>query len=886
MNMQLKNKSRAQLLRIVAMALLLVLPATMAAQHRVIVKPDIVYTTQINTYRLGGLNVEPMQGFDEDVLRGYAGVEIGQRITVPGDDVTNILKNYWKQRLFSDVVISADSIVDDQIFLHVKLTARPRISKITYNGVKKTEREDIEQRLGLHEGNQVTPDMLDRARTIIQRYFEEKGYKNVTTDIKQTDDVAAQNAVLVEFNIDKHQKIKVKHIFITGVTGKDKRAIKKRTRRLKSAMKKTHEVNKLYNLFKAKKFIPEKYSEDLEALIKKYNEWGYRDAIVDHDTVTTFDEKHVDIHIDLTEGRKFYINDIEWVGNSVYNTSQLNRVLKMKSGDLYNQTLLSKRLHDDEDAVANQYYNTGYVFSRIVPVETHVKDDSISLEMRVDEGPQATLNKISISGNTRVYDNVIRRELRTKPGDLFSRESIMRSVRDLAQMGHWDPEKMEPDIQPNADNGTVDINYKLVPKSSDQVELSFGWGPTGIVGKLGLKFTNFSLQNLFNKDARRRMLIPQGDGQEFSISAQTNGTYYQQYNVSFLNPWVGNKRPNQLSVNFFYSKQTDVSSNYINSSYYRNYSNYLYGYGTSGGYYDSYNYYDPDKYVKLFGGTIGWGKRLSWPDDFFSFTAALTYERYMLRAWQYFIITDGDCNNINLNLSLSRNSTDNPIYPRTGTDFSASVSLTPPFSLWDGKDYKNLARNQQSATYSDEMQKKYRWVEYHKWKFKLRTYTALMGINKTPVLMTRTEFGILGHYNKYKKSPFETFYMGGDGMSGYSTGYATETIGLRGYENGCLTPYGYDGYAYSRLGLELRYPLMLGGSTNIYALSFVEGGNAWTDVKKFNPFDMKRSAGVGVRIYLPMIGLLGLDWAYGFDKVFGSRSNSGSHFHFVIGQEF
>ena len=854
-------------------------PLSAQTERKVIIKPDIVYSTSIQSYKIGGLTVSGVQLYDEDVLKGYAGIEIGQTINVPGEDITNILKNYWKQKLFSDVQILADSIVDDEIFLHVVLTARPRISKINYHGLKKTEREDIEERLGLHEGNQISPDGLDRAKIIIQRYFEDKGYKNVTTDIRQQDDVSAENQVILDFDINKNQKVKVKNIFFTGVTeGKEGK--------LKKAMKKTHESGKLANLFKSKKYIPEKYTEDKDHIIEKYNEWGYRDAIINTDSVVPLDEKHVNIYIDLTEGQKYYIKDIQWVGNSVYSTESLNRVLKIKSGDLYNQTQLKKRLNDDEDAVGNQYYNTGYVFSNINPVETNIVGDSVSLEMRVTEGPQATLNKVSISGNTRVYENVVRRELRTKPGDLFSKEAIMRSLRDISQMGHFDPEHMEPDIKPNQDNGTVDINYKLEPKSSDQVELSFGWGQTGIVGKLGLKFTNFSMQNLFNKNARRRMLIPQGDGQQFSISAQTNGTYYQQYNVSFLDPWFGGKRPNQLSVNVFYSKQTDVNSNYYNSSYYRNYQNYMYGYGTSGGYYDSYNYYDPDKYVKMIGASIGWGKRLRWPDDYFSLMAQLSFERYMLRSWQYFIITDGNCNNINLNLTLSRNSTDNPIFPRKGSEFTASVTLTPPYSLWDGKDYAHLAQNSKSSTYGKEMQEKYRWVEYHKWKFKLRTYTSLMGGNKPFVLMTRTELGILGHYNKYKKSPFETFYMGGDGMSGYSSGYATETIGLRGYENGSLTPYLQDGYAYTRLALELRYPIMLGGSTNIYALAFAEGGNAWNNIKNFNPFDMKRSAGVGVRIYLPMIGLMGIDWAYGFDKVFGSRSYGGSHFHFIIGQEF
>jgi outer membrane protein insertion porin family len=855
-------------------------PAARAATagDSVIVKPDIVYSTQQHTYILGGFVVDGVTNYDNDMLRSISELQDGQTLTVPGADITNVLQRYWRQKIFSDVVIAADSIVGQKIYLHITLKARPKISAINYHGVKKSQKEDIEQRLGLKVGSQISPDIADRAKIIIKRYFEEKGYKNATVDIVQKDDVSAAGEVIVDINIDRNEKIKVKHIYFTGVEQGD-------VKKLKKAMKKTHEVNKLVNLFRAKKFLPEEYKKDKGFIIDKYNEWGYRDALITSDSIVPYDDKHVDLHINISEGQKYYLRNVNWVGNTVFSTESLMRALKMKRGDVYNQTLLKKRLSDDEDAIGNQYYNTGYVFYNLNPVETNIDGDSIDLEMRIYEGQPATLNHVRISGNTRVYENVIRRELRTKPGDLFSKESIIRSVRDLASLGFFDQEKIEPDVKPNQESGTVDINYKLVPKPNDQVQISFGWGPTGIVGTVGLKFTNFSMQNLFSSK-NRRALFPQGDGQQLSLSAQTNGTYYQNYSFNFLDPWFGGKRPNSLSVSAFFSKQTDVNSNYYNSSYWNNYQSYLYGYGTSGGYYNSYNYYDPDKYVKIYGVSMGWGKRLRWPDDYFSLTAEATFQRYDLKQWQYFIITNGNCNNFNVSLSLTRNSTDNPIYPRKGSDFLLSVAATPPYSLWDGKDYKSLARDYRAASYQKEMQEKYRWVEYHKWKFKLRTYTALTGRDKCPVLMTRAEFGILGHYNRYKKSPFETYYMGGDGMSGYSSGYATETIGLRGYENGCLTPYGYEGYAYSRMTLELRYPLMLKGATNIYALAFAEGGNAWTDPKNFNPFSMKRSAGAGLRVFLPMVGLMGIDWAYGFDKVFGAKNNGGSHIHFIIGQEF
>ena len=557
---------------------------------------------------------------------------------------------------------------------------------------------------------------------------------------------------------------------------------------------------------------------------------------------------------------------------------------------LYNQELLTKRLgyemsKADDDAIANQYYNHGYVFNRIIPVETNVVGDSVDLEIRIREGKQATLNKINIIGNEHVFEDVVRRELRTKPGDLFNKDALMRSLRDLASMGHFDPEQLTPDIKQDEADGTVDITYKLSSKSTDKLEFSMGYGPMGVTGRIAVQFNNFAIQNFFKKGSARNFFLPQGEGQSVELAAQTNGRYYQQYSLSFMDPWFGKKRPNQLSVSLFYSKQTDVNSNYYNSAYYNNYYNRLYGYGTSSNYYNYADYYDPDKYVQILGGSIGWGKRLRWPDDYFNFSAMLTFQRYNLKQWQYFIMTDGNCNNLNLTLSLTRNSSDQPFFPRKGSDLALSVSATPPFSLWDGKDYANLANNTSSATYLQEMKEKYRWIEYHKWKFRFKTYTALTKADKCPVLMTRTEFGLLGYYRKHKPSPFETFYMGGDGMSGYSYNYATETIGLRGYDNGALTPQGMEAYAYTRLSMELRYPLLL-GNTSIYALGFLEGGNAWTSCSKFNPFDLKRSAGAGLRLFLPMIGMLGIDWAYGFDKILGSSRYSGSQFHFIIGQEF
>ncbi len=847
-------------------------------------KPVILYNGTPKKYEIADIKVTNIDNYEDYVLIGISGLAVGQTITVPGDDITSAIKRYWRHGLFSDVKITAEKIEGNKIYLFIHLTLRPRITDIRFNGVKKSEREDLQAKLGMAKGSQITPNLIDRAKIIIKRHFDEKGFKNAEVNIVEREDPANKEQVYVDVNIDKKDKVKVHKITIDGnsvLTDK----------KLKRVMKKTNEKGKLVNLFRAKKFINERYEEDKQKIIDKYNELGYRDAIIEVDSVTPYDEKTVDVYMKIYEGNKYYLRDITWVGNTVYPSDLLNEQLRMKRGDVYNQKLLNDRISNDEDAIGNNYYNRGYVFYHLDPVEVNIDGDSIDLAMRIVEGPQASISHVRINGNDRLYENVVRRELRTRPGDLFSKEALERSYREIAQMGHFNPENIKPDVQPNYENGTVDINWGLESKANDQVEFSAGWGQTGIIGKLSLKFTNFSFANLFRKNDNFRGFLPQGDGQTLTISGQTNGRYYQSYSISFLDPWFGGKRPNSLSVSAFYSVQTDVSSQYYNSAYMNNYYNYLSGYGNYyGGYYDNYeSYYDPDKSIKMFGVSLGWGKRLRWPDDYFTLMAELSYQRFMLKDWSYLYImlnngqymNTGNCNSLSLNLTLSRNSTDNPIFPRYGSEFTASLQITPPYSLFSKKDYSTYGKDNY-----EEAASMYKWIEYHKWKFKAKTYTALMDIQKCPVIMTRTEFGILGHFNKYKRSPFETFYVGGDGMTGYSYNYASETIALRGYENGSLTPYGSEGYAYIRLGAELRYPLMLENSTSIYALGFVEAGNAWTDVNKFNPFQLKRSAGVGVRIFLPMIGMMGIDWAYGFDKINGSTQYSGSQFHFIIGQEF
>ena len=846
-----------------------------------IVHPDINYAGTPRTLVIGGINVSGVEGYEDYMLSGISGLTVGQTIAVPGNEVTNAVKRYWKHGLFSDVSIGADSIVGNKIYLNIYLQTLPRVSEINYIGLKKSEREDMEAKLGLLKGGQVTPNILSRAKFLAKKYFDDKGFNNADISIMQRDDVTNKNSVILDVVVDKKQKMRVRDIIIDNNRALTNSKIKGGLFK-KGAFKKIHEAGKLGSLFKSKKFTPERWKEDKRNLIKKYNELGYRDAVIVKDSVWTVDDKHVSVYVKVDEGTKYYIRNITWVGNTVYPTDYLSALLGMKKGDVYNQTLMNKRLTEDEDAVGNQYWNNGYLFYNLQPTEMNVVGDSIDLEMRITENQQARLNHVRINGNDRLYENVVRRELKTKPGDLFSKEALMRSARELASMGHFDPEKVNPDVKPDPENGTVDINWNLQQKSNDQVEFSLGWGQNGLIGRVGLKLNNFSIRNLFNKNSERRGILPIGDGEVLSVGVQTNGRYYQSYNMNYSTNWFGGKRPTQFSIGAYYSKSTDLSSNYYNSGYMTNYYNYMYGYGNYT--YNNYeNYLDPDSYIKMFGASLGWGKRLRWPDDFFNLSVQLAYTRYMLKNWRYFLLSTGNANNLNLNFSINRTSTDNQLYPRKGSEFTASVSLTPPWSKWDKKDYQNLALDPQSSTYLAEQQEKYKWVEYHKWKFKAKTYTALSGGQKCFVLMTRVEFGILGSYNKYKKTPFETYYVGGDGMSGYTTGYAEETIGLRGYENGQLTPRGYEGYAYDRMSLELRYPFLL-GNTTIYGLGFVEAGNAWDETKKFNPFDMKRSAGVGVRIFLPMVGLMGIDWAYGFDTVFGKKG--GSQFHFILGQEF
>ena len=837
--------------------------------------PIIEYTMQRKTYEIADIKVTGADGYEDFVLIGFSGLAVGDKIEIPGDKITKSLKRFWKQGLFSDIKFKATKIEGDKIWLEIALQQRPRVSDVAYNGLRKSEQEDLEVKVGIQKGGQMTPDLADRAKKVTIKYLKEKGYHNANVQVLQFNDLNHPGYVKVAINVDKKDKTRVGQIYFIGNEALTHN-------QLNRAMKKTNDSH-ILNLFQTKKFVAEEFEKDKKLVLEKYNEIGYRDAIIVADSVvqSPIDSTRVDVYLTIDEGEKYYFRNISWVGNTVYPYDYLDAVLGIKKGDVYNLKELNKRLTEDDDAVAKLYTDQGYLFFNVDPVEVHIDNDSIDFEMRMYEGKPATINEINIVGNTRVYEHVVRRELYTKPGQLYSQSDIMRSLRELAQMGHFDQEKLVPDIQPNVEDGTVDITYQLETKSSDQIEFSLGWGATGLVGSLGLKFTNFAIQNLFNPKSYR--IVPQGEGQTFSINARTNGVYYTSASISFLEPWLGGKRPNSLSASVFFASQTGYSDRYY-QAYEDLYNNYYYNYN----YYGQSDYYqqlqeseaDPEKYLRTFGVSLGYGKRLNWPDDYFSFYGELSYQLYMLKDWPYMILTDGNSHNLALNLQLSRSSIDNPIYTRRGSQFTLGLKITPPYSLIKGTTDAQYAQMSNSE--------KYNLLEYHKWRFSGKVFTPLTPDAKM-VLMARAEFGYLGHYNKNAKSPFETFYMGGDGMSSYSS-YSTEYISMRGYQSGSLTPYdpavGRNmGYVYNKFTMELRYPISLEQNATIWALAYVEAGNCFADIKDYNPFNLKRSAGVGVRLFLPMFGLMGIDWGWGFDAINGSKQYGGSQFHFVLGQE-
>ena len=855
-------------------------PASATAPADTVYNPTVIYSPIPRIYEIAGISVTGIDNADDYSIIASSGLSVGERIEIPGTAISDATKRFWRQNLYSKVQIKVTKTVGDKAWLEIALRAQPRMSEIRFNGIKGGDRKDLNERLAMVPGQQITPNILARAKQIVENYYTAKGFKNVDVNVTQQPDLSKENQVIVNVNINKNTKVKVHKIYINGnqVLSDNK---------LKRTMKKTNENNNIFNIFKQKKFVESDYEDDKNRILEKYNELGYRDAKIVSDSVVKYNDDRVDVYLNVEEGKKYYISDISWVGNTIYSTDVLQQLLDIYPGDVYNQKRLNKRTQEDDDAVANLYLDNGYLFFQLVPIEENIVGDSIALQKRVLEGPQARVNRVVINGNDALYEKVIRRDLRVRPGELFSKNDLMRSAREIAASGHFNPETLDIRPEPNESDGTVDIVFNLEQKANDKIQFSFGWGQTGLTGQLALSFTNFSMKNLFYP-SRYKGIIPRGDGQTFSISAQTNAKFYQSYNISFYDPWFGGKRPNSFSVSLDYSRSTGVNSSFYNDNWNDAYLNSLWTQGSYYNNYNSYNYqnsYDPNKVIQLAGVSIGYGSRLTWPDDYFQFMASLQYRWYYLKNWEYIAyMQNGTSNSLGLTLSLSRTSIDNPYYTRRGSSFSLEFTATPPASLFGKKNWKQLSL---AANSGDTEAKKqlYRWIEYWKLRWKSKTYTPLTDPDGqyTLVLMTRADFGLLGSYNKYLKTPFETFYFGGDGMTGGYT-YATETVGMRGYENGQFTPNYYEGYAYAKGTVELHFPFILQPTTTIYGLVFAEAGNCWTSVKDFAPFNLKRSAGAGVRVFLSVIGFLGIDWAYGFDKVWGHRG--GSQFHFVLGQEF
>lgn len=864
---------------ILLLATLLILPAIVRAQETA-ERFDVDYAGTAHEYTLAGINIVGADHYEDYILIGFSGLSVGQRIKLPGAELTGVVKKFWKQGYFADVKLYVDHIYGDSLWLTIALKQLPRVSAVNYYGLKKSQIEDLDPMIEIQKNKQLNADAIDRTKIAIKRYLADKGFYNAGVVVFQKPDPADDNNVLIDISVDRGMKVKVNNITVTGNSQLSINQIDR-------AMKKTNRRGKIQNMFRTHKFVPKEYENDKRLLLSKYNELGYRDARIEHDTVVKRDDGRVDIYLDVTEGHKYHFGDIRWVGNTLYSSDDLARVLDMRRGDVYNKKAMDKRLFEDEDAVSALYKDNGYLFMQLDPVETGISGDSINFELRIYEGKQATINKITINGNDKLYEHVIRREMRVKPGALYSQSDLVRSMRELAQLGQFDEEKIYSgvDLKPDMETGTVDIDFNLESKQSDQIEFSAGVGQSGLVLSIGLKFTNFAIQNLFKPKTYR--IVPQGEGQTLSLKAQVNGIYYQNYSLSFFDPWIGGKRPNSFSFNIYYAVQTGLS----NRSYsnYNNMSNYYYNY--YGAYDNTYDYgynnwgteYDKNVYMRTFGASLGFGTRLKWPDDFFQLFVELSYQRHHLKNWfkYYYGFESGVTNDLSIGLTLSRNSISNPIYTRRGSNIVFSVAATLPYSAFPmnrNKDYASM----------DEAQKN-NWVEYHKWKFKAQFFVPLTPDEKL-VLMTRVEYGFLGYYNKDKRSAFGKFLVGGDGTSGYTTP-GSELVAVRGYDSGTLTPYtgegyyGYNGNLYTKLSVELRYPLLLKPNSTIWVLGFLEAGNSWADFKEFNPFDMKRSAGVGVRVFLPMFGLLGVDWGWGFDR--DKMGNmGGSHFHFVLGQEF
>ena len=794
-------------------------------------------------YYLRNVNIHGVKYLNHDILRSASGLVPGDSVYLPGSFIQNAANRLWMQRYFEDIQIGA-TIEGDSLDLEVMLKERARVMNWKIGGVSKGKSADLIEELKLKRGHELSDYIIDKNIKLIKKHFSDKGFRNCEVTASFEQDSVIKQGVNVTFNVVKNPRVRIGEITFDGNNNFD-------DKRLERAFKKTHRIS--FKFWQQTKLLEKDYEEDKELLLDFYNSKGFRNAHILSDSIYKINDKRIGIHIALNEGNKYYIRNVSWVGNSRYDTEYLQQLLAVKSGDVYDKKSIHKRLgigkemNPEEMSISSLYQNEGYLVSQIEPAEIIVGPDSLDLEVRVFEGKQFTINNVGISGNMRVNDEVIRRELYTRPGELYNRALLMQTIRTLAGMQHFNEEAITPDVKlVQGATDLVDINWPLEEKASDQFNIAAGWGSGTFVGSVGITLNNLSVRNFFKKNAWRP--YPMGQNQRLSISGQTNGTYYKALSMSFSEPWLGGHRPTSLTISGHLSESNDAY----------------------------YVWQKAKTFFRSYGASIGLGKRLSWPDPYFQFYGELSYLRYGLKGYTSFIMENGNANTLAAKLVLARNSTDQPIYPRRGSDISLSLQITPPFSAWDGKNYADENLSEQD---------RWRWIEFHKWQFKAQWFQALTP-NNNLVLMAKAEMGYLGHYNKDKVSPFERFQVGGDGMTGYSI-YGVDIIALRGYEDGDLDPtttrysIGYNKYT-----LELRYPIILKPSSQIYALAFLEGGNGFASWKEFSPFKIKRSAGVGVRLYLPIVGLLGIDWGYGFDPAAGQTKRSGSQFHFVIGQNF
>ncbi|HNR19361.1 MAG TPA: outer membrane protein assembly factor BamA [Bacteroidia bacterium] len=794
-------------------------------------------------YEIAGITVTGIRFLDESALKTLSGLKVGDKVKIPGDKMQKAIENLWKQGILTDVKIVANRIEGKLIFIELKLQERPRLSKFAFNGVRKGEADKLRETIQLQKGKVLSENLVITITNQVNNFFKEKGFLNVSTSIRQLKDSAEANSNIVFIEVNKGSKVKIKKINIDGnsalTDGKLKRSLKNTKEKV------------WWKIFTSSKFREEEFVTDKEKLISKYNEKGYRDAKIVSDTVYSINSRRINIDIKVDEGNQYFFRNITFLGNTKYTSEELKKIVGINPGDVYNAKRLESALYMSEAGrdVTSLYMDDGYLFFNIDPVEVLVEGDSIDLEMRIYEGKQATINKVIVKGNTKTNDRVIMREIRTKPGQLFSRTDIIRTQRELSQLGYFNPEKLGVNPKPNPETGTVDIEYEVEEKPSDQLELSGGYGANQLVGTLGVTFNNFSARNISNWKSYSP--LPSGDGQRISVRATSNGRYYQSYNASFTEPWLGGKKPNALTVSFYRSIQTNgrKKSDELRQA------------------------------IFISGVSVGLQRRLKWPDDYFTYYSGVNFQIYNLKNYRStFLFSDGTSNNFSFEQQIGRNSIDQPIYPRKGSEISLTLQLTPPYSLLNNKDYSTA-----------EDKEKYKWIEYHKWKFNTTTYTKLIG---NLVLYNRAQFGFLGLYNRtIGQSPFERFYLGGDGLSGFSLD-GREIVSLRGYDNNSITPEDISGNniggtIFNKFTMELRYPMSLNPSATIYGLAFVEGGNNWLKFKEYSPFNIKRSAGVGIRIFLPMFGLLGLDYGWPFDTQPGSTEvGKTGQFHFTIGQQF